>query len=40
MRIQVVLNQHDPGGFRKVDVAQVTQNIGMVDGGTSRGDLP
>src|SRR5688572_33019084 len=37
--IQIVLNQHDLFGIREVDVAQITQDICIVDGRAPRGDL-
>ena len=39
MGIQIVLNQPDPGRLREVEVAQVTQDTGIVIGGAPQGDL-
>ena len=39
MRVQVVLNQRDLLGLREVDVAQVAQDLGIVDGRAPLRDL-
>ena len=39
MGVEVVLDQGDRLGSREVDIGQVSQNVGVIDGGAAVGDL-
>ena len=39
MGVEIILDEDDRFGLREVDVGQVFQNVGVIDGGAAVGDL-
>jgi hypothetical protein len=37
--VEIILDQDDGFGLREVDIGQVFQNMGVIDGGAAVGDL-